>query len=185
MRLPSSSIVRILKSIPIVVMKEGVHASSQKRSKRQDLPTAEHWGRKKRNVNGIDINKLITRVANKQELRMIWWARVSFEQPDIDLPWSKSHSVGVAFQNNVDWWGEERRIVAVSRLSTHSLPFTPMVIQQPQQFPTMSYPCKISYCTGLFDRGNFNSMEILSVSSKPLSTSSHLSSLYYQVYPLM
>lgn len=39
MRLPSSSIVRILKSIPIVVMKDGVHASSQNRSRRHDLPT--------------------------------------------------------------------------------------------------------------------------------------------------
>jgi len=41
MRLPSSSIVRILKSIPIVVIKEGVHASSQKRRRRQDLPTPD------------------------------------------------------------------------------------------------------------------------------------------------
>jgi len=40
-RLPSSSIVRILKSIPIVVMKEGVKESSLKRSKQQDLPTPE------------------------------------------------------------------------------------------------------------------------------------------------
>lgn len=39
MRFPSSSIVRILKSMPMVVMKEGVHASSQKRRSRQDLPT--------------------------------------------------------------------------------------------------------------------------------------------------
>lgn len=38
-RFPSTSIVRILKSIPIVVMKDGVHASSQNRSRRQDLPT--------------------------------------------------------------------------------------------------------------------------------------------------
>ena len=42
MRLPSSSIVRILKSIPIVVIKEGVHASSQKRRRRQDLPTPDN-----------------------------------------------------------------------------------------------------------------------------------------------
>ena len=38
-RLPSSSMVRILKSMPIVVMKEGVHASSQNLSRRQDFPT--------------------------------------------------------------------------------------------------------------------------------------------------
>ena len=38
-RLPSSSIVRILKSIPIVVMKDDVKESSAKRSRRQDLPT--------------------------------------------------------------------------------------------------------------------------------------------------
>lgn len=40
-RLPSSSIVLILKSMPIVVMKEGVKESSLKRSKQQDLPTPE------------------------------------------------------------------------------------------------------------------------------------------------
>ena len=38
-RLPSNSIVRILKSIPIVVMKEGVNESSEKRSNKQLLPT--------------------------------------------------------------------------------------------------------------------------------------------------
>ena len=38
-RLPSSSIVRILKSMPMVVMKEGVQASSQNRRSRQDFPT--------------------------------------------------------------------------------------------------------------------------------------------------
>jgi hypothetical protein len=31
--------VRILKSMPMVVMKLGVHASSQNRSSRHDLPT--------------------------------------------------------------------------------------------------------------------------------------------------
>lgn len=41
MRLPSSSMVRILKSIPMVVMKLGVHASSQNRRRRHDLPTPE------------------------------------------------------------------------------------------------------------------------------------------------
>lgn len=40
-RLPSSSIVLILKSMPMVVMNEGVHASSQKRNSRHDLPTPE------------------------------------------------------------------------------------------------------------------------------------------------
>lgn len=40
-RLPSSSIVRILKSMPIVVMKEGVKESSLKRRRQQDLPTPE------------------------------------------------------------------------------------------------------------------------------------------------
>jgi hypothetical protein len=40
-RLPSSSMVRILKSMPIVVMKEGVKESSLKRSRQQDLPTPE------------------------------------------------------------------------------------------------------------------------------------------------
>lgn len=39
MRFPSSSIVRILKSMPMVVMKLGVQASSQKRRRRHDLPT--------------------------------------------------------------------------------------------------------------------------------------------------
>jgi len=39
MRLPSTSIVRILKSMPMVVMNDGVHASSQKRNNRHDLPT--------------------------------------------------------------------------------------------------------------------------------------------------
>ena len=38
-RLPSSSMVRILKSMPIVVIKDGVHASSQNLSSRQDFPT--------------------------------------------------------------------------------------------------------------------------------------------------
>ena len=36
--------VRILKSMPIVVMNEGVHASSQKRSRRHDLPTPVYRG---------------------------------------------------------------------------------------------------------------------------------------------
>lgn len=40
-RLPSSSMVRILKSMPIVVMKEGVKESSLKRSRQHDLPTPE------------------------------------------------------------------------------------------------------------------------------------------------
>jgi hypothetical protein len=40
-RLPSSSMVRILKSMPIVVMKDGVKESSLKRSKQHDLPTPE------------------------------------------------------------------------------------------------------------------------------------------------
>jgi hypothetical protein len=40
-RLPSSSIVRILKSMPMVVMKDGVNESSLNRSKQHDLPTPE------------------------------------------------------------------------------------------------------------------------------------------------
>ena len=40
-RFPSSSIVRILKSMPMVVMKEGVKESSLKRSRQHDLPTPE------------------------------------------------------------------------------------------------------------------------------------------------
>lgn len=40
-RLPSSSIVRILKSMPMVVMKDGVNESSLKRSRQHDLPTPE------------------------------------------------------------------------------------------------------------------------------------------------
>src|SRR3569833_2490944 len=40
-RLPSSSMVRILKSMPIVVMKLGVNESSLKRSRQHDLPTHE------------------------------------------------------------------------------------------------------------------------------------------------
>jgi hypothetical protein len=38
-RLPSSSIVRILKSMPMVVMKEGVNESSLKRKRQHDFPT--------------------------------------------------------------------------------------------------------------------------------------------------
>lgn len=51
-RLPSSSMVLILKSMPMVVMKEGVKESSLKRSRQHDLPTPESpmrrsliWGR--------------------------------------------------------------------------------------------------------------------------------------------
>lgn len=40
-RFPSSSIVLILKSIPIVVMKLGVKLSSLNRSRQHDLPTPE------------------------------------------------------------------------------------------------------------------------------------------------
>ena len=40
-RLPSSSIVRILKSMPMVVMNEGVNESSLKRNRQHDLPTPE------------------------------------------------------------------------------------------------------------------------------------------------
>lgn len=40
-RLPSSSMVLILKSMPIVVMKDGVKESSLKRSRQHDLPTPE------------------------------------------------------------------------------------------------------------------------------------------------
>jgi hypothetical protein len=40
-RLPSSSMVRILKSMPMVVMKDGVKESSLKRNKQHDLPTPE------------------------------------------------------------------------------------------------------------------------------------------------
>lgn len=39
--LPSSSIVRILKSIPIVVIKDGVKESSLNRRRQQDFPTPE------------------------------------------------------------------------------------------------------------------------------------------------
>lgn len=40
-RLPSSSIVRILKSMPMVVMNDGVKESSLKRSRQHDFPTPE------------------------------------------------------------------------------------------------------------------------------------------------
>lgn len=40
-RFPSSSMVRILKSMPIVVMKDGVKESSLKRRRQQDFPTPE------------------------------------------------------------------------------------------------------------------------------------------------
>ena len=40
-RLPSSSMVLILKSMPMVVMNEGVNESSLKRSKQHDFPTPE------------------------------------------------------------------------------------------------------------------------------------------------
>ncbi len=39
MRFPSNSIVLILKSIPMVVMKDGVKESSEKRRSRQLFPT--------------------------------------------------------------------------------------------------------------------------------------------------
>jgi hypothetical protein len=65
MRLPSSSIVRILKSIPIVVMNDGVHASSQKRRRRQDLPTPGKAVSRDREERG----KRETRVANEEELQ--------------------------------------------------------------------------------------------------------------------
>jgi hypothetical protein len=39
--LPSSSIVRILKSTPMVEMYESIHVSSAKRSSKHDLPTPE------------------------------------------------------------------------------------------------------------------------------------------------
>ena len=41
MVLPSNSIVRILKSTPIVEMYDSVYVSSAKRNKRHDLPTPE------------------------------------------------------------------------------------------------------------------------------------------------
>jgi hypothetical protein len=40
-RFPSSSIVRILKSMPIVVIKDGVNESSLNRRRQHDLPTPE------------------------------------------------------------------------------------------------------------------------------------------------
>jgi hypothetical protein len=40
-RLPSSSMVRILKSMPMVVMNDGVNESSLKRSRQHDFPTPE------------------------------------------------------------------------------------------------------------------------------------------------
>ena len=40
-RLPSNSIVRILKSIPMVVMKDGVNESSLNRKRQHDFPTPE------------------------------------------------------------------------------------------------------------------------------------------------
>lgn len=40
-RLPSSSMVLILKSMPMVVMNDGVKESSLKRNRQQDLPTPE------------------------------------------------------------------------------------------------------------------------------------------------
>lgn len=40
-RLPSSSIVLILKSMPMVVMKDGVKESSLKRRRQHDFPTPE------------------------------------------------------------------------------------------------------------------------------------------------
>ena len=67
MRLPSSSIVRILKSMPMVVMKEGVQASSQKRSRRHDFPTPAQI----RQVNTKACSAavvLFTRIAYEKEL---------------------------------------------------------------------------------------------------------------------
>jgi len=55
--------VRILKSIPIVVIKEGVHASSQKRRRRQDLPTPDNL---RNSVNVSVIER--TGITDEQEL---------------------------------------------------------------------------------------------------------------------
>ena len=43
-RLPSNSIVLILKSIPIVVINDGVNESSLKRNNKHDLPTRQSYG---------------------------------------------------------------------------------------------------------------------------------------------
>jgi len=52
-----------LKSIPIVVIKDGVHASSQKRRRRQDLPTPDNLR------NRVDVGVLQrTRITDEQEL---------------------------------------------------------------------------------------------------------------------
>jgi hypothetical protein len=58
-RLPSSSMVRILKSMPIVVMNEGVKESSLNRSRQHDLPTPE--SPIKRSLICVEISRRRTR----------------------------------------------------------------------------------------------------------------------------
>ena len=87
-RLPSSSTVRILKSIPIVlheaenvsragakralqahVMKDGVHASSQKRRRRHDFPTPRRSMEASRQLSAVissEMDGSQTRVTNEQ-----------------------------------------------------------------------------------------------------------------------
>lgn len=66
-RFPSNSIVRILKSMPIVVIKEGVQASSQNRNSRQDLPTPIRASELKVVVRSRPFQR--TRVADEEKLR--------------------------------------------------------------------------------------------------------------------
>jgi len=60
---PSISMVLILKSIPIVVMKEGVNWSSLNRRRRQDFPTP-------RNMNGQTISRL-TAISDQEQFDQI------------------------------------------------------------------------------------------------------------------
>ena len=70
MRFPSSSMVLILKSMPMVVMKEGVQASSQKRSSRHDFPTPVKI-RYFSIVFNVTPEILFTRIANEQKLNKV------------------------------------------------------------------------------------------------------------------
>lgn len=76
-RLPSNSIVRILKSIPMVVIKDGVNESSLKRNRQQDLPTPESpisrsliWGAGQPHVNTMSCLPFIMIRTAEGESRM-------------------------------------------------------------------------------------------------------------------
>lgn len=76
--------VRILKSMPIVVMNDGVQASSQKRRSKHDLPTpAEIESARASTMLSL---KLLTGVSDKEELdqEVVVWVRHCGDDYDDD-----------------------------------------------------------------------------------------------------